>query len=74
MPLPITYTTDMRDFIRQIQRQQKRTGMTMTELARASEVSRPYLYRILAGKQVPSLDVAERIADALELRIKTTAK
>lgn len=44
----------------------------MTDLAKEAKVGRPYLYRVLGGKQAPTLPVAERIAKIVGLRIQTT--
>ena len=42
------------------------------ELAEASGITRAYIYRILNGEQNPSLEVADRLASALGLKITTT--
>lgn len=62
------------EFIGQVKRQLKKTGMTMTQLAEASDVSREYIYRILSGEQNPSMEIAEKIAKPLGLTVQTVAK
>lgn len=59
----------VRDFIRQVKARIRETGIEMTELEERSGVSRQFIYRVLAGKQMPSLEVAEKIAKALDLSI-----
>lgn len=54
-----------------VKRQLKKTGMSMAHLAKEAEIGRPYLYRVLGGKQAPTLPVAERIAKIVGLRIET---
>ena len=61
------------DFIHQVKAALKRTGMGITELAEESEVSREYIHRLLAGRQKPSLEIAEKIARPLGLSVQTTA-
>ena len=46
-----------------------RAKLSQGALAEKAEVSRPYLNRILKEKQDPSLDVCDRIADALKMPI-----
>ena len=40
-------------------------GWSQERLAHEAELSRPFLNRVLQGKQEPSLEVCDRIADAL---------
>jgi transcriptional regulator with XRE-family HTH domain len=42
-----------------------RTGVTQRELARRAETAQPFVNRVLQGRQTPSLDVADRLADAV---------
>lgn len=46
-----------------------RAGMSQGSLAEKAKVSRPYLNRVLKDKQDPSLEVCDRIADALKLSV-----
>lgn len=59
------------DFIRKVKAALKRTGMEVTELAEQSGVSREYIHRLLAGRQNPSLEIAEKIAKPLGLSVQT---
>ena len=43
--------------------------LTITEIARRAKITRPYVYRIKSGKQVPTIAVARRLATVLGLRI-----
>lgn len=63
----------VREFIRQVKARIKETGIEMTELERRSGVSRQYIYKVLAGKQMPSLEIAEKIAKALNLTFEISA-
>lgn len=40
-------------------------GWSQDKLATTADLSRPFLNRVLQGKQEPSLEVCDRIADAL---------
>lgn len=42
-------------------------GITQEEVASKADLSRPYLNRILAGKQEPSLIICDRLADATRI-------
>lgn len=42
-------------------------GISQSEFARRAELGRPFLNRVLRGHAEPSLDVCDRIADALGL-------
>jgi len=48
-------------------------GLSIVALAEKTGLSRPYLSKVLSGKQKPSLDVADRIAKPLGLEVKTVA-
>jgi transcriptional regulator with XRE-family HTH domain len=52
-----------------IQRILKRRGWTQTKLAEAVDVTRGYMSMLVSGKKVPSLEILERIADALDVDI-----
>lgn len=60
----------MQDFIQIVKQEIDRTGMPLAEVARQAECGRPYLHRVLAGEQVPSLDWVERVARVLGIRLK----
>jgi transcriptional regulator with XRE-family HTH domain len=63
--------TAVEEFIEQVNARLDQTGMSISELARTAQVGRPYLHRILSGEQVPSLTIAEAIANAIGLKITT---
>lgn len=50
------------------------SASSASRVARKVKVSRSYLSRILAGKQVPSLPVAQRIAAALKVPLEEVAR
>jgi transcriptional regulator with XRE-family HTH domain len=47
------------------------SGWSQDSLATETELSRPFVNRILQGKQEPSLAVCDRIADALHVPLAT---
>lgn len=55
------------EFIDQVQREIELQGVSLSELARRAGCGRPYLYRVLTRQQSPSLEWAEKVADALGL-------
>ena len=59
------------EFVKKVKRRMKETGMTPTQLAKVAEVGRPYLYRVLAGEQTPSLDWAAKVGGKLGLKVQT---
>lgn len=50
-----------------------RRGLTAAELARRAEVSESAISLLLAGRRAPSLDVARRVARALDVSIDSLA-
>lgn len=44
--------------------------MNQTQLAVKIKVSRQYLFRVLKGKDTPTLDLAQRIATALHVKLE----
>lgn len=63
----------MEEFIAAVTTEAERQQISIAELARRANVSRPYLHRVLGKLQTPTLEVAERIADALGLSLKISA-
>ena len=55
-----------------IRRVREHQGMSISELARLSGVSRPYIYRIEGGVNTPTHDKVQRIADVLGVRCGIT--
>lgn len=57
----------MQSFLDMIKARLEAGDVTLTLLARDVGISRPYLYRVLRGEQIPTLTVANRIASSLGL-------
>ncbi len=57
------------EFIEILEQEMEAQGMSIRELARLAKVGRPYLHRVLAGQQVPSVGWALRVADVLGVEI-----
>lgn len=55
------------EFIETVVDEMQRQGLTMTDLAKLAHCGRPYLYRVLNREQSPSLEWAEKVAEALGL-------
>lgn len=52
----------------------KRKKISIRELSDRSGITRAYVYRILADQQNPSLEIASRLADAIDLTFNMVAK
>lgn len=63
----------MSSFCEQIRNRMEERKISFTKLAIESGVSRAYLYRILDGTHVPTMDKADAIAKALGLVITTVS-
>lgn len=61
----------MQNFREAVQSRLDETGMSMSYLAKEAKVGRAYLYRVLAGKQVPTIEVADKVAAVLGLAVRT---
>lgn len=61
------FTVD--EFVAIIRSKAEKAGISITELAERAGVTRPYLHRVLARKQEPSLQKASQIAAAVGLSI-----
>ena len=59
------------EFVQKLNRRMKETGKTPTQLAKEAGVGRPYLHRVLAGEQTPSLEWAAKVGRKIGLIIKT---
>lgn len=70
---PSKRVTAMSSFCEQIKTAMKEKNISFTKLAALSGVSRAYLYQIMDGKHIPTMDKADKIAGALGLVITTTA-
>jgi DNA-binding phage protein len=60
------------EFVSALKRRMSETDTNPTDLAKKAKVGRPYLYRVLAGDQSPSLDWAAKVGRAIGLKIRTT--
>jgi transcriptional regulator with XRE-family HTH domain len=58
-------TIDGVDFAAALRREREAAGLSVYELARRAGVGRSYLGKVEAGRAVPRLDVALRLADTL---------
>jgi DNA-binding phage protein len=56
------------EFIEHVEAEMERQGISLSELARRAECGRPYLHRVLARTQSPSLEWAEKVAAALGMQ------
>lgn len=65
----------MNTLLRVLRRAIREKKVTVAQLASQAGCSRQYVYNVLDGKSVPSLDIAERLAEAvgasLELHLKS---
>jgi len=59
----------MRKFVATVKREMRRQKIMYTQLARDVGVGSQYLYRVLAGEQVPSVAWAEKVAKWLRIEI-----
>lgn len=59
--------TIVEEFIEQVEAEVERQGISLSELARRAGCGRPYLHRVLTRQQSPSLEWAEKVAEALGL-------
>lgn len=53
------------NFRKHLREAMERAGISQRELAERAATAHPGINRILQGKQVPTLDLADRIADAV---------
>lgn len=58
-------------FRQQLRARMEKLDISPTELARLSGITRAYIYRVLDGSQVPSLELADKLAEAVGLAITT---
>lgn len=58
------------EFVASVKREMERKQVGPTELARVAGIGRQYLHRILSGECVPTIVKADKIANALGMRIK----
>lgn len=61
------------EFLKIVENEMERQGITMSELARRAHCGRPYLYRVLGGEQIPTMEWAEKVAAVLQIQISFDA-
>lgn len=59
------------EFREQVRKQMEERELSISQLARDLGMSRPFLSRVISGQQMPSIDVADKIARKLGLRLTT---
>lgn len=69
----ISGSRTVNDFVAQVRARLRERNMTITDLAKKAKVTRPYIQRVLAGDQIPTLATAEKIGKPLGLKVTTTA-
>jgi DNA-binding phage protein len=62
------------DFVAKVREKLTEKEMSIYQLAAEAEVGRPYLHRVLAGEQVPTIDWMERVGKILGIKIKVVVK
>lgn len=63
--------TAVNDFVEKVHGRMEELGWSISTLAEKAKVGRPYLSRVLSGKQKPSMESAEKIGKPLGLKVKT---
>ena len=58
------------DFKRAVTAAINKRQLSMSQVAIDAGITRAYLYRVLSGEHIPSVEVAERIANAVGLKLK----
>ena len=57
-------------FAKQIKKLRKKNKLTQEEVAEKTKVTSKYIQYLEAGKRIPSLKLAYRLADALGVKVK----
>lgn len=55
------------DFRFNVAKEMERQNISMRELAARLKTSHPYVWKVLHGESIPSIDRCEEIADAIEV-------
>ncbi len=69
--VPKSTGTAVNDFVEKVHTRLHELGWSISTLAEKAKVGRPYLSKVLSGKQKPSLESAEKIGKPLGLTVKT---
>ena len=67
-----TLPTAKSSFVTAVQKRLAAKDMTITDLAILAGVGRPYLHRVLAGEQNPTIEWMEKVGRKLGISIKVT--
>lgn len=62
------------NFARNLRNALKKAGISQRELAERAGTAHPSVNRILSGKQTPTLDLADRLADAAGVKLADLLK
>lgn len=66
--------TALNDFVETVRERLAKKEMSLYTLAKEAGVGRPYLHRVLAGDQKPTIDWMERVGKVLGITIKVVVK
>lgn len=69
--IPRSTGTAVNDFVEKVHARLEELGWSISTLAEKASVGRPYLSKVLSGKQKPSMESAEKIGKPLGLTVKT---
>lgn len=64
----------MSDFVATVRKKLADKDMSLYALADEAGVGRPYLHRVLAGKQVPTIEWMEKVGRVLGIKIKVVVR
>lgn len=64
----------MAEFRDLLQKRMEERKMSIAQLAREAEVGRPYLHRVLAGDQIPTVDWMEKVGKKVGIFVKLTVR
>jgi predicted transcriptional regulator len=62
------------EFVKKVRQKLEEKDMSLYTLAEAAHVGRPYLHRVLAGQQTPTIEWMERVGNVLDIQIKVVIR
>ena len=62
------------DFVAKVRERLAKKGMSLYTLAHEAGVGRPYLHRVLAGEQTPTIEWMEKVGKVLGITIRVVVK
>lgn len=62
------------DFVAKVRERLAKKNMSLYSLADEAGVGRPYLHRVLAGDQTPTIEWMEKVGKVLGITIKVVVK